>query len=262
MVGLKATHFISIEPTTLTFDGIYSDKIFLLQVPQTEIKSHLHSEVENHLDLVCTKLRSTEEELWNTKDHLDLACTKLKNTEEELQSTKEKFEETTKKHEERIHALENKPFIYTWKINGFREILEQARTGIIDNIESEPFYTGECGYKVILHLFPNGSSTGKNTHLSIYLRIMKGDFDSILKWPFAKQFTFSLIDQQENLYGRENITKTIPGNLEQQDCNSRPLGECNSRWGFTKFVAHDVLTKRAYILEDIIFIQAKFETVV
>ena len=261
-----------------------------MQVPQPEIESHLHSEMRVHLDLVCTKCRSTEEELRKTKEHLDLACTKLNNTDEELrntkdhldlactklrrteeelrktkenlektdeelQNTKEQFEETSKKHEERIHALENKPFIYTWTINDFR-------CEFLDKIESEPFYTSECGYKVRLDLYPNGFSIGKNTHLSIYMTIMKGNFDAILKWPFAKRVTLTLIDQHENLNDRKNITKAISGNQEQQAWNSRPLRESNNSRGFSTFVPHDELTKRAYILKDTIFLQAKFESVV
>ena len=174
-----------------------------------------------HLDLVCAKLR-------DTKERLDLACTKLKNTEEELHNTKEhlkNFKETTKKHEERINALENKPFIYTWKINCFHRILEEAKTGNVVRIQSDPFYTSECGYKGGLRLYPNGSSLGKNTHMSIYLIIMKGDFDSILIWPFAKRVTVTLLDQQENSNDRKNITVTHPPNQLQQGLNSRPLGE-------------------------------------
>ncbi|XP_068718085.1 TNF receptor-associated factor 4-like [Montipora capricornis] len=239
------------------------------KVLQPEIKSHIHSEMGNHLDLVCAKLRSTEEELRKTKEHLDLACIKLKNTEEELHSTKDQFEETTAELKERINALENKPFIYTWKVNGFHKISEEARTEN-DMIESDPFYTSECGYKVRLRLYPNGFYMGKNTggpwapentHLSIYFKIMKGDFDSILKWPFAKQVTITLIDQHENLNDTENITKTIRGNQEQQTWNSRPCKGTNKDRGFSNFVSHDVLMKRRYIVDDIIFIQAKFETV-
>ena len=233
----------------------------MLQVPQPKIESHLNSETRAHLDLVCTKLKNTEKELQNTKDQLDLAYAELKNTKEELQNTKEQFKETTKKHEERINALENKPFIYTWKINGFHEILERSRTGNVVRIESDPFYTSECGFKVRLRLFPNGSSTGKNTHLSIYLVVLKGDFDSILKWPFSKRVTFTLIDQYENLYDRENITKTIPENRKQEAWNSRPCKANNEDRGFAKFVSHDALQKRGYGLDDTIFIQAKFETV-
>ena len=219
----------------------------------------------NHLDLVCAKLRSTEEELRDTKEHLDLACTKLKNTEEEMQKTKEQFKEITKKLHERIDALVNKPYqepiyIYTWKINGFHRVLEQAKTGKVEKIESDPFYTSEGGYKVRLCLYPNGFSEGKNTHLLIYLRVMKGDFDSILKWPFAKRVTLTLIDQQENANDRKNFTVTILGNQEQHIWNMRPLGEFNSLGGIPQFVSHDVLMKRCYVQDDTIFVQAKFET--
>ncbi|XP_068720753.1 TNF receptor-associated factor 4-like [Montipora capricornis] len=222
-------------------------------------------ELRETIDLACTKLANTEEELRNTTEHLDVACTKLKNTEEELQNTKEQFkDEITKKLHERIGALENKPYqepIYTWKINGFHRILKQAKTGNVDKIESDPFYTSEGGYKVRLCLFPNGFSLGKNTHLSICLRIMKGDFDSILKWPFAKRVTLTLIDQQENVNDRKNITYTITENQEKQPWNSRPLGEYGCDRGRGKFVSHDVLMKRGYVQDDTIFVQAKFETV-
>ncbi|XP_068701662.1 TNF receptor-associated factor 4-like [Montipora foliosa] len=213
------------------------------------------------LDLAYTKLENTERELRNTKDHLDLACTKLKNTEEELRNTKEQFKETTKKHEERINALENKPFIYTWKIDAFQEVLKRAKAGDVVKIHSDPFYSSECGYKARLRLYPNGSYRWENTHLSIYLVLLKGDFDSLLKWPFAQQVTFTLIDQQKNLNERENITKTDRETEQQRDWNSRPLKESNVGRGFSDFVPHDVLIKRCYILDDTIFIQAKFEAI-
>ena len=232
----------------------------------TNTEDELHNTKED-IDFAWTKLTNTEEELANTKAHLDVACTKLKNTEEELQNTKEQFKVITKKLHERIDALENnlKPyqepiFIYTWKINGFHRISEQAKTGNVDKIESDPFYTSEGGYKVILRLYPNGYSAGKNAHLSIYLKIMKGDFDPILKWPFAKRVTLTLIDQQENANDTENITATILGNQKQQAWNSRPLGESGVWRGLSNFVSHDVLMKRGYVQDDTIFIQAKFET--
>ncbi|XP_068701663.1 TNF receptor-associated factor 4-like [Montipora foliosa] len=269
----------SLAPIPCPYAGMGCSK----KVPEPEIKSHLHSEMGNHLDLVCAKLRSTEEELRetidlactkltnteeelrNTKEHLDVACTKLKNTEEELQNTKEQFKEITKELHERIGALEDKPYqepihTYTWKINGFHRILEQAKTGNVDKIESDSFYTSEGGYKVKLRLYPNGYSAGKNTHLSIYLKIMKGGFDPILKWPFAKRVTLTLIDQQENANDRENITATISGNQKQQTWNSRPLGEYGVWNGFSNFVLHDVLMKRGYVQDDTIFIQAKCDT--
>ena len=195
--------------------------------------------------------------------HLDLVCTKLKNTEEELRNTKEQLKdikETTKRLEERIIALDTKP-VHTWKIDGFQEILEQARAENVVRIESQPFYTGECGYKFRLRLYPNGFFAGRNTHLSVFFLLMKGDFDSILKWPFDKRVTFTLIDQDENLNDRENITRTIQVDRKQQNWNSRPREENNTSRGFADFVQHNVLMKRCYIRDDSIFIQVKFEAV-
>ena len=210
-----------------------------------------------HLDLVCTKLKNAKEELQKTKEHLE-------KTEEQLQNTKERFEETTKKHEERIHALENKPFIYMWKIYGFSGIeqrINNRRAGPFSQ-DSEPFYTGECSYKVRLRLELSYSKFGTNNCMKIYLIIMKGDFDSFLKWPFAKRATITVLDQQENSNERKNITATLPENQLQQTWNSRPNGEYENRaFQFAVMVPRELLKGGGYVQDNSFFIQAKFETV-
>ena len=174
--------------------------------------------------------------------HLDLACVRLSKTEEELRVTKEKLEERD---------------VYIWKINGFSEILRQAKVGLQDTIYSDPFYTKQCGYKVKMRLNPNGDDLGKNTHLSLRLIIMKGEYDAILQWPFAKPVTLTLIDQQGDPDDRENIVGSFT--TYSGAWSSRPVREENQPTGFPKFVSHDNLKKRAYIVDDAIFIKAKFD---
>jgi len=185
--------------------------------------------------------------------HLDLACVKLTNTEEELRTTREKLEQ-------RMSALENRPGpyynVYTWKIGGFEEILRKAKKGGKDQIESDPFYTGECGYKFKMRLYPNGNGIGQNTHLSIFLAIIVGEYDAILQWPFPKQVTLTLIDQQGNLGDRQTVSHPLTG---AEIWKSRPLKGKEGVWGNQTFVAHDELKKRAYIVDDTIFFQVKFE---
>ena len=42
--------------------------------------------------------------------------------------------------------------------------------------------------------------------------LMKGEYDAILPWPFKNKLKITLIDQQEDLVERENITiALIPG---------------------------------------------------
>ncbi|XP_029186973.2 TNF receptor-associated factor 5-like [Acropora millepora] len=185
--------------------------------------------------------------------HLDLACVKLTDTEEELRITREK-------QEQRMSALENRPGpyynVYTWKIGGFEEILRQAKTGGKNRIESDPFYLGECGYKFKMLLYPNGIRAGENTHLSLYLINMKGEYDAILQWPCPKKAMLILIDQQGNLNDRQTISL---GFTSLSVWKSRPVKGNEVSWGWHQFVSHDELQRRAYIVDDTIFIQAKFE---
>ena len=156
-----------------------------------------------------------------------------------------------------MSALENRaqPYynVYTWKIGGFGEILRQAKTGGKDRIASDPFYTGECGYKFKIFLYPNGNGEGANTHLSLFLINMEGEYDAILQWPCAKDITLTLIDQKGNLDDRETISFALP-----REWKSRPVKGKGTVWGKQKFVSHDELQKRAYIVDDTIFVQAKF----
>ena len=49
---------------------------------------------------------------------------------------------------------------------------------------SPPFYTCHDGYKFCLEVDANGFDSGKDTHVSVYLTLMAGEFDDQLKWPF------------------------------------------------------------------------------
>jgi TNF receptor-associated factor 4 len=67
-----------------------------------------------------------------------------------------------------------------------------------DDWYSPHFYTHPNGYKMCLCVFPNGSGPGKHTHLSVYVRLMRGEFDGQLKWPFRGDITIKLVNQEKN----------------------------------------------------------------
>lgn len=98
---------------------------------------------------------------------------------------------------------------------------------ILITIYSEPFHTGPYGYKMRLELHPNGRNDGLNTHLSIFVRLMKSEYDGILPWPFDKKVTITLIDQQPCPKLRRNIHMcSYPRNDGHfSPCYSRPVEE-------------------------------------
>ena len=172
------------------------------------------------------------------------------------------FEEATRKLEEKINVLEMKipssggndgPF--TWKIGSFRELLRKAKSGEQTDLYSSPFY--RYGYKFKLLISPNGQGDGKDTHLSIFIIIMKGEYDATLTWPFNKNVTFTLIDQQEDANARESIVETLSANERSRKYFSRPMEDENSGWGYPTFASQEILQKRRYIVDDTIFIQVQ-----
>ena len=130
--------------------------MFIPQIQRREVESHLQAAMRLHLDLACVKLSDTQK----------------------------KFEETTKKLVERVNALEKDMHSkercesFTWRIDGFSEVLRKAKSGKETSIDSSPFY--RYGYKCKINIRPNGLDSGENTHLSVYLIIMKGEYDATL----------------------------------------------------------------------------------
>ena len=162
------------------------------------------------------------------KPHLDLACVKL----------------------------ETRTFI--WKIERFSEVLRRAKAWENPSMDSSPFYTDRTdsyGYKLKVRVAPNGDGTYENTHLSVYIVVMKGEYDAMLPWPFKRKVRFTLIDQQEDLVERQNITQHFtPGN--HPESFARPKSEdSNQGFGFAQFVSHEALHSRRYIVDDTLFLQ-------
>lgn len=63
---------------------------------------------------------------------------------------------------------------------------------------STPFYTHPQGYKMCLKVYPNGDGPGKSKYLLVSARLMRGEFDSYLEWPFRGVVTVTLINQEED----------------------------------------------------------------
>ena len=172
----------------------------------------------------------------------------------------EKLREDQTDREEKIVMMKSETrdfsLVFVWKINNFSEIFRQAKTDEFQRVESAPFYTENYGYKLKLSMKPNGSGPGKNTHLSVFIHVMKGEYDAILPWPFKKKVRFTLIDQQEDPDERENVTfHFTPDNSSNN--YARPTKEQNKGRGVLKLIAHEKLNTRRYIANNTLFLRVK-----
>ena len=231
------------------------------------MESHLQSATRLHLDLACVKLNKTEVKLYDTEVKLNNTEETARKLMEKLDSLERRFEEKVIKNQENLieekKVTEKKdisdfPRMFVWKIDDFSEILRKANTEEDDEIESYPFYIARYGYKLKVEICPNGDQSSKITHLSVYVTVMKGEYDAILPWPFKSEVKLTLIDQQEDPDEREDVAlQFIPDN-NTPECFARPTEEKNTMgYGFPEFISHEKLNSRRYIVDDTLFLQVE-----
>lgn len=145
--------------------------------------------------------------------------------------------------------------MYIWKIDAWPKRLQEAKNGRTPSIYSPPFYVGRFGYKVCARAYPNGDGMGKSTHLSMFFVVMKGEYDSLLQWPFHHKVTFRLLDQD----GQLDVTDSF-----RPDPNSssfkRPTSDMNIASGCPTFISHSTLRTRGYVRDDTLFIKITVDT--
>ena len=98
----------------------------------------------------------------------------------------------------KLSSVKHDNVFFFLRIDSFSEILKEAKDGRKDEIGSDPFYTKKetesFGYELRMVICPNGFGNDKKTHLSVFMVLMKGKYDAILRWPFNKKVKFTLID--------------------------------------------------------------------
>lgn len=220
------------------------------EVQRREVESHLQSAMRLHLDLACMKLNNTEVKLNDLQETTRKLMEKIDKLEQRI-SEGEENEAGTKKMVLK-QELSGLPRVTVWKIINFGEIFRQARTGEIKKVDGAPFYTESFEYKLKVRIYPNS----KNTHLGVFFVVMEGAYDSILPWPFKKKVKFTLLDQQEDLVERENVIKEIKP--DNSTSFTRPVQHKeNPGMGIFKFISHEKLFSRRYLVDDTLFLQVE-----
>lgn len=237
----------------------HSDTDFSFQVQREQLESHLDSSARRHLDLACAKLNTNQEQYKETTRKLENKIEALeKQFKEKFQLFELQIQLTTNlgiKRDNEILKLKEESQPFVWKIEHFREISTDAKRGRNTVISSCNFYTGPNGYRLVLDMYPNGNGVGKNTHISVYVKILKGKYDAVLPWPFRKAVTFTLIDQEENRM--LNHVMTLSYNQGYSDAYARPVTDSNIANGFSTFISHQELRRRRYIDDDTLFLQVQ-----
>ena len=141
--------------------------------------------------------------------------------------------------------------IYIWKVPELTRRRRDAVLGKTISLYSAPFFTSRHGYKLCLRVYLNGDGSGRGTHVSFFITLMKGEFDPLLPWPFKQTVSLSLLAQ-------DGVSQDITQSFQPDEGSGSflmPKSEMNVASGCPQFCSLAVLENPAYARADTIYLK-------
>ena len=141
--------------------------------------------------------------------------------------------------------------VYIWKVPELTRRRRDAVLGKTISLYSAPFFTSRHGYKLCLRVYLNGDGSGRGTHISFFITLMKGEFDALLPWPFKQTVSLSLLAQ-------DGVSRDITQSFKPDEDSSSfqmPKSEMNVASGCPQFCSLAVLENPSYARTDTIYLK-------
>ena len=224
-------------------------------VYRKDVKSHVNDKLLNHVVTQTAELKSLKQQVQAALG----ANAQLSTQVQEMTLINTQLQGDKRRLELRVTQLEAEPYLRRpstyltgtvkptgaeFTMTGFEEYKRED-----DEWYSPHFYTHRGGYKMCLSVDANGNGSGKSTHLSVKINLMKGEYDDLLKWPFRGSITVLLLSQENE----DHFVKHIPfKNAAASSCNRVVLQERAVQGkGLSKFLPHTELNPN-YLKNDCI----------
>ena len=130
---------------------------------------------------------------------------------------------------------------------------------------SPSFYTSQGGYKMCIRVVANGDGQGKESHISVYAVVMKGDYDDNLDWPIKGIVTVELLNHLQDK-DHHAIRFTYPEGKGDLSTQRVTVGERAKRgYGKTRFIPYTELGYNSekgcqYLKDDALYFRVLVET--
>ena len=210
--------------------------------------------------------RQFEEKLKATEDQYKVLVEKQRTTEVKNLTLDSKLKATETQNQvlaEKINVTENRLAVLE-DTQQMKSALGKFPIDFQVTYESKdiflpPFLTHPHGYRMCINVCPNGSGAGEGTHVSVFTCLMRGPYDSQLKWPFRGKVTIQIVNQVGD---HHHVQKTITYDDEtDDDCAGRVTDKQRSAsLGEPEFLAHTDLgykyfRKTRYLKHNIIIVR-------
>ena len=155
-------------------------------VPLTTTEDHLNATSGMHLTLLLQAVQKKDKQIAS----LELAVSSLQLAVSTLQLVVSTLQLKVKMLRHDVAQQESKQYPpVEFVMDNFYSFMDS------DTIwYSDGFYTHPHGYKMCLKVYANGTGKGKDTHVSVFATLMKGEYDDFLEWLFNGHVTVELLD--------------------------------------------------------------------
>ena len=166
-----------------------------VRMTRKDTVTHMKEDQTHHIKLLAKKVKEQNRKLEEQNRQIEELNMKLKSKDEviEAMTRKMKKEHATKLHSKDEERAEKQAFT-SEPLQLIMNEFEHRKNNNRDWF-SEPFYTHPQGYRMCVHIYPNGFGNERGTHVSLFTHIMKGEFDDQLSWPFEGKITVELLNQ-------------------------------------------------------------------
>ena len=105
-------------------------------------------------------------------------------------------------------------------------------------------------------IFFNGDGRGKDTHISLFVVVLRGKYDDQLHWPFQQKVTLTIVDQQ----GKDDVVDVFQPSTTSVSFQ-KPKNNMNIANGSPLFMplTYLKLKGRSYVKDDCMLIKVKVD---
>ena len=109
-----------------------------------------------------------------------------------------------------------------------------------------------------IRIHPKGAGSGTGRHVSLFIHLIKGDFDdSLHDWPFAGTITVSVLDQSD-FNPHCDFSRIIQAKPNLSAFQQPPETICRTGYGYERFARIEEFFGPRYVKDDKLLLKIEF----
>ena len=195
-------------------------------VMRNSLEKHNKEEMEKHLAYTKHELTTTKQQLATMETTLLEKITAIESAAQKRISDLESQLQNVFQYRQWLSIASIQSFSGNEACPVFVKVPEFIKAKTSHQVwNSEMFFSHNKGYRLRLCVIPGGSGEGKDTHVSVYLYLLKGPYDASLPWPIHMDVKVMLLNQVADrdhhamtskiVASRVSLIRTLVCNVDQ-----------------------------------------------